>query len=318
MQRRQLGQTPLHVSRLCYGGLTLGPLQANLSPERAGELIAYAYSHGVNFIDAADLYDNYPQIAAGLRAVGKHNMIVASKSYAYDAKGAVETVEKALKALDRDYIDIWLMHEQESEHTVRGHYEALETYHRLKEQGKIRAVGLSTHYVQGVTAALKYPEIEVIHPIFNLKGVGIQGGDVAAMQSAIEAAYAMGKGIYGMKILGGGHLLKEKQTAFDFALSKPFFHSIALGMQSEDEILYNVLRFNEAPIPEDLAARLAGRQKRLVIDPWCTRCQACVAGCQHGAMVYNQEADQMQVDASKCVLCGYCAKRCPDFCIKII
>lgn len=313
-----LGQTPLEVSKLCYGGLTLGPLQANLSPGRAGDLIAYAYGLGVNFIDAADLYDNYPHVAAGLKRVGKHNLVVASKSYAYDQKGAIASVEKALKALGRDYIDVWLMHEQESDHTVRGHFEALETYHRLKDQGKIRAVGLSTHYVQGVEAALKYPEIEVVHPIFNLKGVGIQGGSVLEMQAAIDKAYLAGKGIYGMKILGGGHLLKDKEAAFDFALSQRFFHSIALGMQSEDEILYNVLRFEGSEIPKDLVHRLANKQKHLVIDPWCTRCQACVGACQHRAMHYDVAADKMKVDRATCVLCGYCAKACPDFCIKII
>ena len=318
MERRQLGNTQLSVSRLCYGGLTLGPLQANLSPERAGDLIAYAYEQGVNFLDTADLYDNYPQVEAGLKRVGRHNLVVASKSYAYDAKGAIASVDKALKAINRDYIDIWLMHEQESEHTIRGHYEALSAYHRLVEQGKIRAVGLSTHYVQGVEAALKYPEIQVIHPIFNLWGIGIQGGGVLEMQSAIEAAHAAGKGIYGMKILGGGHLLREKQAAFDFALSKPFFHSIALGMQSEDEILYNAMKFRAEAIPGQLEERLVNKRKHLVIDPWCTRCKQCLGGCQHGALSYIEEVDKIQVDRSKCVLCGYCGKRCPDFCIKIV
>ncbi len=313
-----LGHTGLEVSKLCYGGLTLGPLQANLTPERAGELIDYAYQKGVNFLDTADLYDNYPHIANGLKRVGAHNLVIASKSYAYDTKGAIESVEKALRMLGRDYIDIWLMHEQESEWTIKGHFEALETYHKLKAQGKIRAIGLSTHYVQGVEAALKFPEIEVIHPIFNVAGVGIQGGTVQEMGAAIEAAHASGKGIYGMKILGGGHLLKQKTAAFDFALSKPYFDSFALGMQSEDEIDYNVLRLTGAPIGEDLEARLAKRTKRICIDPWCTRCQACVYGCQHGAMSYNTLLDKMTVDQTKCVLCGYCAKKCPDFCIKII
>jgi len=314
----QLGQTQLFVSKLCFGGLTLGPLQANLEPSRAGALIEYAYNQGVNFLDTADLYDNYPQIAAGLERIGRHNLVIASKSYAYDTKGATSSVEKALKALNRDYIDIWLMHEQESEWTIKGHYEALETYVRLKEQGKIRAVGISTHYVQGVLASLEFPEIEVIHPIFNLKGVGIQGGSLEAMAAAISKAYATGKGIYGMKILGGGHLLKEREAAFDFALSQNFFHSIALGMQHEDEIDYNVARLNGLPISDDLRRRLDQKEKHIKIDPWCTRCKACIEGCQHGAMTYDEKMDQMVVLKHKCVLCGYCAKRCEEFCIKII
>ncbi|NLO99652.1 MAG: aldo/keto reductase, partial [Clostridiaceae bacterium] len=37
MEYRELGNTGLIVSRLCFGGLVIGPLQKNLSVEEGGE-----------------------------------------------------------------------------------------------------------------------------------------------------------------------------------------------------------------------------------------------------------------------------------------
>lgn len=318
MIKQQLGQTDIQVSRLCFGALTLGPLQANLSPNEAGDLIKYAHDLGVNFIDTADLYRNYDHIKKALEVISRKDLVIASKSYAYDTKTAEETFFKALRELGTDYMDIWLMHEQESLHTMRGHEEALAFYVKMKEKGYLRAIGLSTHYVQGVEAGCAYPEIEVIHPIYNLQGIGIQGGTKEDMLLAIKKAHQLGKGIYGMKILGGGNLLKQKEAAFDDALSNPYFHSMAIGMQSKDEITYNVKRIKGDVIPDDLAEKLSHKTKKLLIEPWCTLCMACQEACQHGALCLDEDHKQMQVNTDKCVLCGYCAPRCPEFCIKVI
>lgn len=48
-------------------------------------------------------------------------MNIFTKSYAYDSKTAEDSLAKALKELNTDYIDGFLLHEQESEHTLRGH-----------------------------------------------------------------------------------------------------------------------------------------------------------------------------------------------------
>ena len=56
MQTRTLGRSALTVSRLCYGTLTMSPLQCNLSPREGADLLVYAYERGVRFLDTADLY----------------------------------------------------------------------------------------------------------------------------------------------------------------------------------------------------------------------------------------------------------------------
>ncbi len=46
----------------------------------------------------------------------------------YTEDMAKESLDLALRELDTDYIDIFLLHEQESIHTLRGHYEAIEYF----------------------------------------------------------------------------------------------------------------------------------------------------------------------------------------------
>ena len=53
MEYRQLGHTGLTVSRLCFGGLVIGPLQKNLSVEEGGDVMGLRF--GIAFIDTADL-----------------------------------------------------------------------------------------------------------------------------------------------------------------------------------------------------------------------------------------------------------------------
>ncbi|WP_446916691.1 aldo/keto reductase, partial [Klebsiella pneumoniae] len=90
----------------------------------------------------------------------------------YDEKTADASVKKALKELDTDYIDIFMLHEQESLLTLKGHKGALNRLVELKEAGYIRAIGISTHFIGCVNATALFPEIEVIHPIINRRGVG--------------------------------------------------------------------------------------------------------------------------------------------------
>lgn len=315
MEYRELGRTGLKVSRLCFGGLVIGPLQKNLSVEEGGEVIAEALRLGVNFIDTADLYETYGHIRRAMEITGI-KPVIATKSYAYDREGAKRTVDKALTSLGLDHIDIFLMHEQESIHTIRGHWEALEYYLELKQQGVIGAVGLSTHHIAAVRASLEVPEIEVLHAITNKAGLGVCDGTMDQMLDAIRDAYGQGKAIYGMKPFGGGNLLHSFRDCLEFVTSIPYLHSIALGMQSIEEVRMNVALFNdlEKGIKEVENYRPQNK-KSLHVDFWCEKCGSCVRRCKQKAL--SLKDGKLDIDRDKCVLCGYCASICPAFALKV-
>lgn len=238
MKYFELGNTGITVSRICFGSLTIGPLQRNLSLEEGCHVLNRAMDLGVNFIDTADLYQTYPYIRQALKR--KPDLVVSSKSYAYDNKTAQETLERALKGIGRDYIDLFLLHEQEGSLTLKGHEEALQFFIRQKEKGVIRAVGISTHFVAAVQAAAKRADIDVIHPILNFRGTGIVDGSRKEMEQAVAQAWHANKGIYIMKALGGGHLLKNYEQAMNYILGFPYAHSVAIGMQRVEEVDANV------------------------------------------------------------------------------
>lgn len=316
MEQRQLGGTGISVSRLCFGALTIGPLQANLSQEAGAAVLAAAIERGVNFVDTAELYGTMPMIRRAIYTTGKSDLVVATKSYAYSVETAENSVRKALKELNRDYVDIFLLHEQESGLTLKGHWEAIETLIRLKEKGHIRAVGLSTHYIAAVRASLRVPEIAVIHPLINKAGLGIQDGTAAEMLEQLEVAKSMGKGIYGMKPLGGGNLIASAEDCLRWALAQPCLDAIALGMQYPEEVAANTAFFDTGRFPEAMAAALQSRKRRLMIHDWCHGCGACLEKCKSQAL--SLQDGRAQVDASRCVLCGYCSAACPNLCIKVI
>lgn len=316
MEYNVLGKTGIKVSKLCFGALTIGPLQAKLSLDEGSRVISEAIDRGVNFIDTAQLYKTYPYIKKALSPNNMNDTVIATKSYAYSKDTAKESLDEALREIGRDYIDIFLLHEQENEYTLKGHYEALEYFIRMKEKGIIRAVGISTHTVAAVKAASKMEEIDVIHPLINKNGLGIMDGTAFDMIEAIKSAKLNNIGIYGMKPLGGGNLLNSIDDCFDFVLNLTVLDSIAVGMQRIEEVVANVLRFNGERIPAEISEKLSKENRKLHIDFWCQKCGACVSACRSKALKIVD--DELVVDREKCVLCGYCSSYCPEFCIKVV
>lgn len=312
---KNLGSTGIKVSQLCFGSLTIGPLQKNLPLMEGVKIIKKAAELGVNFIDTADLYETYPYIKEALKEYPE--MVVASKSYAYDLKTAEETLNRALKGIGRDYIDIFLLHEQEGSLTLKGHWEAIEYLSKCKEKGLIRGIGISTHHVAGVKAAAIISEMDIIHPIINYQGVGIIDGTLEEMEQAISLAFHNGKGIYAMKSLGGGHLISSLSDAFDYILNFPYVHSIAVGMQRMEEVEANVQIFEGKTPSKEVLESLLTYKRNLFIHDWCTGCGRCIKRCQQQALSIGENG-KSQVDSKKCILCGYCGSVCKELAIKVI
>lgn len=309
-----LGNTGIKVSRMCFGSLTIGPLQKNKTLLESREIIAAALDCGVNFFDTADLYNNYDHLRAAIQM--QQDVVIATKSYDYTAAGVLSSLHRALSELGRDYVDLYLLHEQESKKTIEGHWEAIEALIAAKKAGKVRAIGISTHRVEGVYGANLFPELDVIHPLINLTGIGIEDGTTEEMAAAIHQAKRSGKGIYGMKPLGGGNLLSQKQASFEYVLNLADLDAIAIGVQSINEVRYNVKKFNGETISDALEVAVSSAPKRLHISDWCTGCGECLKRCNHKALtLVNGKATVLQ---ENCVLCGYCGSVCKDFCIKVI
>ena len=311
MDMTVLGRSGLKVSRMCYGTLTMSPLQRDMSPEAGARLLIHAYERGVRFLDTADLYGTYPHIALALKEAPDY--VISTKAYCWDEETASAALERAFRGVGRDYIDLFMLHEQESLYTLRGHEEALNYLQKQKELGHIGAVGVSSHYVACVLAAPRFPMIDVIHPLINRAGIGIQDGTREDMEDAIRLARERGIGIFAMKPLGGGHLIGDNREALRYALANPLLDSVAVGMQTIEEIDANVAAFEG---DFSLLEGLRDRPRQIMVHDWCEGCGKCAERCrQHAIQVVDGRA---KVDPEKCVFCGYCARACPQFCIKVV
>ena len=90
MEYRKLGQTGIEVSRLCFGSLTIGPLQKNKTLEESRPIIEAALEAGINFFDTADLYNCYPYLRQALEI--KKDLVICTKSYDYSAEGVAKSL----------------------------------------------------------------------------------------------------------------------------------------------------------------------------------------------------------------------------------
>jgi aryl-alcohol dehydrogenase-like predicted oxidoreductase len=149
MQYNNLPGTSLKVSALSLGTMMFGA-QTNEADSLA--IMDYAYEHGVNFCDTANVYNQ----GKSERIVGKalkgrrDDIILATKVTGQMGSGMndkglsrrniVAAVDASLKRLDTDYIDLYYMHSPDYETRIE---ETLEAMTNLVRQGKIRYIGVS-------------------------------------------------------------------------------------------------------------------------------------------------------------------------------
>ncbi len=305
-----------NVSKLCYGTLSLSDLQNCDSIKNKVNLLNYAYEKGINFFDTAELYDNYNILKKFIKDKDRDKLTIATKSYAYDKDTAEYSVNKALKELNTDYLDVFMLHEQENGNNFLGHYEAVERFMKYKEQGIIKHFGISTHRVQAVNDSIKFKEIEFVFPLINKNGIGIQDGTINDMLDAIKKAKEHNKFIMAMKIYGGGHLITDAKESFNFVNGIDEIDSIAVGMSTIEEIDANICYLENNELNLNIKNKIRNQKRTLIVEEWCIGCGKCALKCSQNALTIVD--GKCVVDMNKCVLCSYCAGECTDFFIKIV
>ena len=153
VQRRQFGQTPLQISLLGLGCMRF-PQTADkkIDMEKAGEIVDYAYSHGVNYFDTAYVYnggESEEVIGKLLQKYDRSSYYLADKMpmWQIEKSGDLEEIfNTSLRRLQTDYIDFYLIHaldEEKFEKSLRlGVYDFI---CKKKAEGKVRHIGFSFH-----------------------------------------------------------------------------------------------------------------------------------------------------------------------------
>ncbi len=237
-----LGSTGLNVPRLAMGTGTVGggraSNQTRLGREAFNRMFRHGYERGLRFADTAETYGSMPFVGEAIKGLPRENITLLSKMWTHPdgsqmARPVRPQIEEYLQWLGTGHVDILLMHCMTSGdwNTTRTHY--MEGLSRAKEEGLVRAVGISCHSLDAIRTAATEPWVDAIMVRVNPFGTHVDGS-VDGTLKAIELARKNGKGIIGMKIFGEGrHVAEsEREQSIRYAVRESGIHSMTIGFES--------------------------------------------------------------------------------------
>lgn len=180
-KQTQLGKTELFVNQIGLGTNAVGGhnLYPNLDEEAGKELVRAAINNGINFIDTAFIYGpgrSEELVGEVIKESGKRSDIILATKGAQRTVGETtifdnsptflkQTVEDSLTRLQTDYIDLFYIHFPD-ENTPKD--EAIGALKQLKDEGKIRAIGVSNFSIEQLKEANKDGYVDVYQGGYNL------------------------------------------------------------------------------------------------------------------------------------------------------
>lgn len=148
-------QQPLRAREVTMGGIRVSQVAFGTEhlnqyfPAFGGQILRdAAVQNNVFFWDTDNCYGSQPTVAAGIKLLEREKVVVTSKTYANTQKEARESVMRILHDLDTPYLDFCLLHGVE-DGQLAAKMPALAELRRMKDQGLIRQIGLSTHCPPG-------------------------------------------------------------------------------------------------------------------------------------------------------------------------
>ncbi|XP_014511140.1 uncharacterized protein LOC106769870 [Vigna radiata var. radiata] len=206
LQYRKLGDSDLNISEITLGTMTFG--EQNTEKE-AHDILNYAFDRGINALDTAEAYpipmkketqgrtDLY--IGSWLKSQPRDKIILATKVCGYserssyvrenakvlrvDAENIRESVEKSLKRLGTDYIDLLQIHWPDRYVALFGEFtydpskwrpsvpfvEQLQAFQELINEGKVRYIGVSNETSYGVMEFVHAAKFEGLPKIVSIQ-----------------------------------------------------------------------------------------------------------------------------------------------------
>ena len=199
IEKRSLGKTGEMLSIIGFGGIVV----MNATPQEATSLVKLAIDSGINYFDVAPSYgDAELKLGPALEPYRKNVFLACKTTERTKAKSRAE-LEKSLKNLRTDHLDLYQLHAvttlQDVE-TILGPGGALETFVEAKKEGKVRFIGFSAHSVEAAMSLMNRFDFDtILFPVnFTTWNAGNFGPQVLARaqekKMGILALKSMAKG----------------------------------------------------------------------------------------------------------------------------
>ncbi|OUP80905.1 aldo/keto reductase [Lachnoclostridium sp. An169] len=233
MKYHYLAGTGIQVSQLSLGTMMFG---GQTSEKDSFSIMDYAYEHGVNFFDTANVYNG----GESERVVGKwmkdhrEHVILATKvfgqmgpdpnSAGLSRRNILAAADASLKRLDTEYIDIYYLHAPDRHTDIE---ETMDAMNDLVKAGKIRYIGVSNYAAWQIADILhicdkrNYAKPVITENVYNLITRGIESELVPFLQN-----HKVGLSIYNPiagGLLAGKHKPGKPAENTRFANSKEYY-----------------------------------------------------------------------------------------------
>lgn len=243
MLKVRLGNTGLNVSVLALGTGTHGWNHESDQTRRGTDwLIRHlmnGYDMGVNFWDLADQYGSHQCAREALKHIERENVVINTKTTARDYQTCSEAIERFLKELNTNYLDMVLLHGKDSSDWNKGYRGAMDALDDAKERELVRAVGVSSHRLDGIKTAASEPWLDVMLVTLNCASIHMSAPQEEVVP-VLREAHARGKGIYAMKVLGRGPLTSDPEKAIRYILDLDCVHAMTIGHTEDTQLVQNV------------------------------------------------------------------------------
>jgi len=241
-----LGKTLKACRISCGTGMSGGNRQTNqtrLGKAKFEALLNYAYDHGIRHFDMADMYGTHPYVGRVLKGKPRDSVQLVTKIWTRpggipekERPLADVLVKRFLKQLQTDYIDVVQIHCMTAPDWNKSERPQMDALAKLKEQGLIRAHGVSIHSIPALKVAAEDPWVDVVHARVNPFGHRVDG-PMDEVIPILKQIHAAGKGIIGMKLIGEGSfdLEKRKQT-LKYVMDLGCIDCMTVGFEDADQI----------------------------------------------------------------------------------
>ncbi|SEM95685.1 Predicted oxidoreductase [Mesobacillus persicus] len=166
MRKMRLGTSDLEVSNISLGCMGMG----KLTKENGAKVIHNAMELGVDFFDHADIYaggksEEVFSEAIDMKPTIREKTVIQTKAgirkgyYDFSKEHILESVDKSLRRLKTDYIDVFLLHRPDA---LAEPEVVAEAFSILKSSGKVRHFGVSNHNPMQIELLKKYVEQDLI------------------------------------------------------------------------------------------------------------------------------------------------------------
>ncbi|MBZ5593690.1 MAG: aldo/keto reductase [Acidobacteriia bacterium] len=327
-------------------GLKVTPLAMTPVGAHGAGLMLRAVDLGINYFNAFALYydeSEFPAVRAALKTV-RQRIVLGGGSGETTQEGLLSEIDKKLRILGTDYIDLWYLAAPESITD-----EMLEAMTIAKQTGRIRACVVSTHKFAAMAPRVIEARNTVDALMVACNFATWDGGTWAGASADIARVRQAGIGIVAMKaMLGGLKFVMEDRRAWAESLTTEAKRQAALAaalrwilqndqvdtspitMTSLDHLERNVkaaaMAFNEAD------KKLLAVELERISPYYCRMCQRCEASCRNGLPVSDLQRFLLYADgygnlragregfsqlpahlrAVRCEDCAGCTVRCPN------